>query len=111
MLLKAHGESKGKIGVFIEDHFDMTEYRLFNKRFCGWLRPGIYLELMGNPTLQFGSNPDNGWVEEHIIVAKDAKHITPTDYKGLIGAYATDRLRYSVKPRKASSMMLQQLNF
>ena len=32
MLLNAHGTSKGKIGVFIEEHFDMTEYRLFNKR-------------------------------------------------------------------------------
>jgi hypothetical protein len=30
MLLPAHGQSKGKIGVFIEDHFDMTEYRIFN---------------------------------------------------------------------------------
>ena len=30
MLLNAHGTSKGKIGVFIEEHFDMTEYRLFN---------------------------------------------------------------------------------
>jgi hypothetical protein len=26
MLLNAHGSTKGKIGVFIEEHFDMTEY-------------------------------------------------------------------------------------
>ena len=92
MLLPAHGESKGKIGVFIEDHFDMTEYRLFNKRFPA---AGFDLEyitnLWGNPTLQFGSNPDNGWVEEHITVSKDVKDVNPGDYKGflLIGAYAT----------------------
>lgn len=103
MLLSAHGESKGKIGVFIEDHFDMTEYRLFNKRFPA---SGYDLEyitnLWGNPTLQYGSNPDNGWVEEHLTVAKDVKDVSPSDYKGflLIGAYATDRLRYSVKPEK-----------
>ena len=103
MLLSAHGESKGKIGVFIEDHFDMTEYRLFNKRFPA---SGYDLEyitnLWGNSTLQYGSNPDNGWVEEHLTVAKDVKDVSPSDYKGflLIGAYATDRLRYSVKPEK-----------
>ena len=103
MLLSAHGTSKGKIGVFIEDHFDMTEYRLFNKRFPA---SGYDLEyisnLWGNATLQFGSNPDNGWVEEHLIVSKDVKDVNPSDYKGflLIGAYATDRLRYTVKPEK-----------
>ena len=103
MLLPAHGESKGKIGVFIEDHFDMTEYRLFNKRFPA---AGFDLEyitnLWGNPTLQFGSNPDNGWVEEHITVSKDVKDVNPSYYKGflLIGAYATDRLRYTVQPAK-----------
>lgn len=103
MLLKAHGESKGRIGVLIEEHFDMTEYRLFNKRFPA---AGYELEYMsnlwGNASLQFGSNPDNDWVEEHLIVAKDVKDVNPRDYKGflLIGAYATDRLRYSVKPEK-----------
>lgn len=103
MLLKAHGESKGRIGVLIEEHFDMTEYRLFNKRFPA---AGYELEYMsnlwGNASLQFGSNPDNDWVEEHLIVAKDVKDVNPGDYKGflLIGAYATDRLRYSVKPEK-----------
>ena len=45
MLLPAHGESKGKIGVFIEDHFDMTEYLLFNKRFPA---AGFDLEYRGN---------------------------------------------------------------
>ena len=114
MLLSSHGPAKGRIGVFIEDHFDMTEYRIFNRRFPA---AGYELEyisnLWGNPTLQFGSNPDNGWVEEHITVAKDVADINPTDYKGflLIGAYATDRLRYSVKPEKGSPMMHLPSNF
>jgi len=103
MYLHAHGQSKGKIGVFIEDHFDMTEYRLFNKTIPA---SGYDLEyitnLWGNPTLQFGSNPDNGWVEEYLIVDKDVSNVNPQEYKGflLIGAYATDRLRYTVKPAK-----------
>ena len=103
MLLSAHGNSKGKIGVFIEDHFDMTEYRLFNRRFPAAGYDLQYISnLWGNPTLQFGSNPDNGWVEEHLTVSTDVKDVKPSDYKGflLIGAYATDRLRYPVKPEK-----------
>ena len=103
MLLSAHGNSKGKIGVFIEDHFDMTEYRLFNRRFPAAGYDLQYISnLWGNPTLQFGSNPDNGWVEEHLTVSTDVKDVKPSDYKGflLIGAYATDRLRYTVKPEK-----------
>ena len=80
MLLSSHGPAKGRIGVFIEDHFDMTEYRIFNRRFPA---AGYELEyisnLWGNPTLQFGSNPDNGWVEEHITVAKDVADINPTN--------------------------------
>ena len=103
MLLSAHGNSKGKIGVFIEDHFDMTEYRLFNRRFPAAGYDLQYISnLWGNPTLQFGSNPDNGWVEELLTVSTDVKDVKPSDYKGflLIGAYATDRLRYTVKPEK-----------
>jgi len=103
MLLKAQGNTKGKIGVFIEEHFDMTEYRIFNKRLP---EAGYEVEYMsnlwGNASLQFGSNPDNGWVEEHLVVQKDFKDVNPVDYKAflLIGAYATDRLRYTVMPQK-----------
>ena len=51
--------------------------------------------------MQFGSNPDNGWVEEHIIVLKGKDmNNEPTTRAFLIGAYATDRLRYSVKLEK-----------
>ena len=56
MLLSAHGNSKGKIGVFIEDHFDMTEYRLFNRRFPAAGYDIQYISnLWGNP--HFNSVP------------------------------------------------------
>ena len=106
MLLNAHGSSKGKVGVFIEEHFDMTEYRLFNQRIPAAGYDLQYISnLWGNSSLQFGSNPDNGWVEEHLIVSQDVKNVEPSDYKGflIIGAYATDRLRYSVKPEKGKA--------
>ena len=106
MLLNAHGSCKGKIGVFIEEHFDMTEYRLFNKRLPSAGYDLQYISnLWGNTSLQFGSNPDNGWVEEHLTVSEDVQKVNPSEYKGflIIGAYATDRLRYTVKPEKGKA--------
>jgi putative intracellular protease/amidase len=104
MLVTSTGaEHKGKIGVLIEEHFDMTEFRLFNKLFPASGYDVEYMTtLWGNPSLEFGSNPDHGTVEETCMVAKDVAAVTVTDYKGflLIGAYATDRLRYTVKPEK-----------
>ncbi|MGB5063811.1 MAG: DJ-1/PfpI family protein [Candidatus Competibacter sp.] len=94
---------KGKIGVLIEEHFDMTEFRRFNELFPQHGYQVVYLShLWGNPTLTFGSNPDNGWVEEHVVVETEINSVDPTDYKGviIIGAYASDRLRYQVAPRK-----------
>ncbi len=102
MNIPAHGISKGKIGVLIEDHFDMTEFRIFNKRIPEAGYDLIYMsDLWNNSSLQFGSNPDNGWVEEHVTVTVDVKDVSPSDYSGflLIGAYATDRLRYQVNPQ------------
>ena len=96
-------EIKGKIGVLIEEHFDQTEYRLFNEYFP---KQGYAVEYMshlwGNSSLTFGSNPDNGYVEEHIEVTIEVKDVNPSDYAGIIviGGYASDRLRYQavVKP-------------
>jgi len=96
-------ERKGKIGVFIEEHFDMTEFRLFNTMLPTLGYDVEYISnLWGNSSLEFGSNPDTGVVEEHCIVEKDVSNVDLSDYKGflLIGAYATDRLRYTVKPEK-----------
>lgn len=94
---------KGKIGVLIEEHFDMTEFRLFNESFPKHGYQVVYLShLWGNPSLTFGSNPDAGWVEEHVLVETEITAADPADYKGIIviGAYASDRLRYQVTPRQ-----------
>jgi putative intracellular protease/amidase len=94
---------KGKIAVLIEDHFDQTEFRKFNEYFP---KNGYQVEyvshLWDQPSLRFGSNPDEGVVEEHVAVDTEVNHVSPSDYKGLllIGAYATDRLRYQPKVRK-----------
>ena len=59
--------TKGRIGVLIEDHFDMTEFRKFNAYFPARGYEVVYLShLWGNPALTFGSNPDNGFVEERV---------------------------------------------
>jgi protease I len=94
---------KGKIGVLIEDHFDQTEFRKFNEFFPAHGYEVEYIShLWGNPQLEFGGNPDNGVVEEHVTVTKEINDINPGDYKGIIciGAYAMDRLRYQAQPKK-----------
>ncbi|NEQ76856.1 MAG: thiamine biosynthesis protein ThiJ [Okeania sp. SIO2C9] len=95
--------TKGKIGVLIEDHFDPTEYLKFNEFFP---KKGYEVEyithLWGNKELHFGSNPENNIVEQQVTVSTEVNDINPSDYKGIIciGAYAMDRLRYQVNPKK-----------
>ena len=95
--------TKGKIGVLIEDHFDSTEYRKFNEFFP---QKGYEVEyithLWGQKELHFGSNPENNVIEEKVTVSTEVNDIKPLDYKGIIciGAYAMDRLRYQVNPKK-----------
>ncbi len=91
--------SKGKIGVLIEDHFDRTEYVLFNEYFPTRGYEVEYLtHLWGQPSLTFSSNPDDGNLADVVkaTVTTEVAQVSPADYKGilLIGAYATDRLRY-----------------
>lgn len=107
-------ENKGKIGVLIEDHFDQTEYRKFNEYFPTRGYSVEYLShLWGNPELHFGSNPDNGTVEEHVTVKTEVNNVSPSDYKGIIaiGAYATDRLRYQANPKKGQKNMAPAVVF
>ncbi|MGD1699217.1 DJ-1/PfpI family protein [Dapis sp. BLCC M229] len=95
--------TKGKIGVLIEDHFDSTEYLKFNEFFP---QKGYEVEyithLWGQKELHFGSNPENNIVEQQVTVSTEVNDINPSDYKGIIciGAYAMDRLRYQVNPKK-----------
>jgi protease I len=95
--------TKGKIGVLIEEHFDQTEFRKFNSYFPEQGYEVEYIShLWGNEALRFGANPDNGQVEEHVVVTTEVANLDPEDYKGIIaiGAYAMDRLRYQPSVRK-----------
>jgi protease I len=101
-------ESKGKIGVLIEEHFDATEFRRFNEHFPQQGYEVEYLShLWGNPELRFGSNPVNDIVEEHVVVRTELNNVNPSQYVGiiLIGAYAMDRLRYQVKVKPGQKNM------
>jgi protease I len=95
--------AKGVVGVLIEDHFDQTEYRLFNEFFPARGYEVRYLShLWGNPSLTFGGNPDDGTVEEHVTVTAEIEDADPAEFAAiiLIGAYAMDRLRYQVTVAK-----------
>lgn len=88
---------KGKIAVLIEEHFDQTEYRLFNDFFPERGYEVEYLShLWGNPRITFGGNPDDGLITEHVTVTEEVAAHNPDEYAGVIciGAYAMDRLRY-----------------
>ncbi|OKH33609.1 thiamine biosynthesis protein ThiJ [[Phormidium ambiguum] IAM M-71] len=96
-------QTKGKIGVLIEEHFDPTEYKKFNEYFPLQGYEVEYIShLWGNSSLTFGSNPENDQIEFHVTVTTDVNDINPADYKGIIciGAYAMDRLRYQVNVKK-----------
>ena len=105
---------KGKIGVLIEEHFDQTEFRLFNEYFP---QQGYQVEyishLWGNSELTFGGNPDTGVVEDHVIVSTEINDVSPADYKGIIciGAYAMDRLRYQVSVKPGQRNQAPAVNF
>ncbi|MEB3190722.1 MAG: DJ-1/PfpI family protein [Snowella sp.] len=96
-------ESRPKIGVLIEEHFDATEFRRFNEYFPEKGYEVEYISyLWGNQSLRFGSNPENDQIEYHVTVSTEVNNIDPEDYKGIIciGAYAMDRLRYQVNVKK-----------
>jgi len=90
--------AKGKIGVLIEDHFDQTEYRLFNEFFPQQGYEVVYMSyLWGHPSLTFGGNPDNGDYDvAKVVVTAEISEVNADDYRGFIciGAYAMDRLRF-----------------
>jgi protease I len=109
-------EIKGKIGVIIEDHFDQTEYRLFNQYFPEHGYEVEYVtHLWGQPSLHFGGNPDDGIYDpvEKVTVTTEINDINPADYKGFIciGAYAMDRLRYQVSVKKGQKNQAPAVEF
>ena len=84
--------SNPKILVLIEEHFDETEFNIFNTFFP---ENGFQVDyasyLWGNPSLEFEGNDKSSKVKVDICVSK----LNLDDYKGmiLIGGYAMDRLR------------------
>ena len=106
--------SKGKIGVLIEEHFDPTEFIRFNEYFPTQGYEVEYIShLWGNKELRFGSNPENDKVEYHVTVSTEVNDIKPEDYKGIIciGAYATDRLRYQPTVKKGQKNQAPAVEF
>ena len=85
-----------KVLVLVEEHYDETEYNVFNEFFP---KHGIEVEygsyLWGNDSLTFEGNDKTSKVEVKTCVSK----VDLTDYAGLIliGGYAMDRLRYETK--------------
>lgn len=106
--------TKGKVGVLIEEHFDPTEYREFNEFFPKNGYEVEYLShLWGNPSLTFGSNPENDKIEYHVTVTQEVNAVDPAAYKGIIaiGPYATDRLRYQVNVKKGQKNQAPAVEF
>jgi protease I len=106
--------TKGRIGVLIEEHFDQTEFKKFNLFFPPNGYQVVYMsQLWGNPSLYFRANPDDGVVDSNVTVTTDVDTVNVEEYRGflLIGAYAMDRLRYQVHPRKGEPNMAPAMQF
>ena len=85
-----------KVLVLVEEHYDETEYNVFNEYFP---KEGIEVEygsyLWGNDSLTFEGNDKTSKVTVNTCVSK----VNLDDYAGLIliGGYAMDRLRYETQ--------------
>ena len=96
MYRKTLGAMSKKILVLLEEHYDETEYNVFNEYFP---KNSIEIEygsyLWGNESLTFEGNDKTSKVDVSTCVSK----VDLENYVGLIlvGGYAMDRLRYEVK--------------
>jgi protease I len=82
-----------KVLVLIEEHYDETEFNVFNEFFGKHSIEVDYSSfLWGNDSLTFEGNDKTSKVEVNLCVSK----VDLNNYKGLIliGGYAMDRLRY-----------------
>lgn len=91
-------QTKGKIGVLIEDHFDEIEFRAFNEFFPANGYSVEYISHLWNQEQLTFKGID---FTEEVTVTVEVNDVDPTDYEGiiLIGAYAMDRLRYEEHPK------------
>lgn len=106
--------TKGKIACLIEEHFDQTEFKVFNQYFPANGYQVVYLShLWQQPSLFFRCNPDDGDMGSSVTVTTEVADAKPTDFKGvlLIGAYATDRLRYQEKMVKGQQNQAPAVEF
>ena len=88
--------SKSKILVLIEEHYDETEFNVFNTFFPEHNVTVEYASyLWGNEAIEFEGNDKTSKVKVDLCVSK----VNLADYKGLIliGGYAMDRLRYQTR--------------
>ncbi len=102
--------AKGKIGILIEDHYDEREFNVFNDYFPKHDYEVEYLTYLWNqPMLTFKGI----YFTSEITVTTDITKVEPIDYKGiiLIGAYATDRLRYEEHPKEGQPNNSPAVNF
>lgn len=82
-----------KILVLIEEHYDETEYNVFNEFFPSHGFAVDYASyLWGQPSITFEGNDKSSKVEVELCVTQ----VDLQNYSGLIliGGYAMDRLRY-----------------
>ena len=106
--------AKGKIGVLIEDHYDPTEFEMFNEYFP---QQGYEVEyvthLWGNPSVTYWANPEDGVIKNQVKVTVEVNSVKPSDYKAVlfIGAYAMDRLRYQEHVTKGQANQSPAVNF
>ena len=94
--------NSNKILVLIEEHFDETEYNVFNEYFpANGLDVHYASFLWGNESLSFEGNDKTAKVDVDICVSQ----VNLEEYKGmiLIGGYAMDRLRYEPKLAPSSN--------
>ncbi|WP_411868507.1 DJ-1/PfpI family protein [Vulcanococcus limneticus] len=82
-----------KVLVLIEEHYDETEFNVFNSFFpAHGVEVNYASYLWGNDALEFEGNDKSSKVQVDLCVT----NVNLEDYKGLIliGGYAMDRLRY-----------------
>ena len=92
-------QTKGKIAILIEDHFDEIEFKAFNEFFPANGYEIEYISHLWNQKQLTFKGID---LTEKVTVTVEVNDIDPADYEGiiLIGAYAMDRLRYENYPQQ-----------
>ena len=103
-----------RIAILTEEYFSPAEYRGFNTFFPQHGFAVEYLtHLWGQPSLTFGSYPEDGVVTEHVTVTREVAAADPNTYAGVIlsSGYAMDRLRYQTNVAKGQPNLAPAVEF